>query len=213
MAKIEKKENGVFKSNLLIFYNLSLYLSGLFLVHKKALSLIELKNQNIFLDIGCGSGKLIFELDKIYKNKNLYGIDPSPKMIDLATTKSNKFKHRNDIHFKIAFGQDLPFVPDSVDFINSTLAFHHINIEDKIKVLREITRILKPGGLCLISDLGDRPRRILGHIFYLISSKHAFIKGNLQVIENELKDLGFQKIKTERNFGYIEHLLWKKPSY
>lgn len=188
------------------FYNIGAYLSGLVFVYIKTLKLIDLKRGDSLLDVGCGTGIILKKLHKKYDGSvKLYGIDPSPEMLQVAKAHSSS----DEIAFKIAYANDLPFINSQLDWVISTLAFHHMSPEEKIKAIGEMTRVLRSGGKILISDLG-RPKGILGWIFAYLSKSHSYTKGNMELIEQTLRQNNFQIITIGRTLGWIEHLLCQK---
>ncbi|MBI2474588.1 MAG: class I SAM-dependent methyltransferase [Candidatus Taylorbacteria bacterium] len=190
------------------FYNIGIALSGLFVIYNKAVRLIDLKAGDRLLDVGCGSGTMLKKLRAKFGNDvQLFGVDPSPQMLDVARSKAAGL----NITFKVAYGSDLPLIDRSQDWVISTLAFHHMPTEEKIKAVGELARVLKPGGLALISDLG-RPKGIVGSVLHLISRAHAFTAGNMDIVESELSKQGLVVTKIERSLGWVEHMLIQKAS-
>ena len=188
------------------FYNIGAYLSGLVFVYKKTLSLIDLKNGESLLDVGCGTAVVLRKLRKKFSQSvKLYGIDPSPEMLQVAKSRIAP----DEISLKIAYANDLPFVNNSLDWVISTLAFHHMPSDEKRKAIGEMARVLKPDGKILISDFG-RPKGLFGKIFAWISKGHSYTKGNMDLVEQVLEQNGFRVVKVGRTLGWIEHLLCQK---
>ena len=107
------------------------------------------------LDIGCGSGILSYALSEHFEN--VYGIDISQPMIDIAKAKrsSDNIKYINMNAETMSF--DFKF-----DFIVSRTTCHHIN--DKEKVLEKMVSLLSEGGKIIIIDNVSEvptPKRIL----------------------------------------------------
>ena len=96
------------------------------------------------LEIGCGPGRLMRPMARHFVE--IHGVDVSDEMIALAKDKlrdiPNAFPHHGD-------GSTLPqFADDSFDFIYSYAVFQHIPTREVVyQYLREIRRVLKPGGL------------------------------------------------------------------
>jgi ubiquinone/menaquinone biosynthesis C-methylase UbiE len=96
------------------------------------------------LEIGCGPGRLMRPMARHFTE--IHGVDVSDEMIGLAKEKlrdtPNAFPHAGD-------GSTLPqFEDDFFDFIYSYAVFQHIPSRDVVyQYLREIRRVLKPGGL------------------------------------------------------------------
>lgn len=95
------------------------------------------------LDIGCGYGSLVDYLCR--QGKNAVGIDSEPECIDIAR---RRFPGRGYI-----LGSFEQFPDRSFDHVVMKDALHHVFEERDVKVtLREIKRILKPGGTLVIFD-------------------------------------------------------------
>lgn len=112
--------------------------------HQQCLNFIKeyLKENNRILEIGCGTGNFLGRLEKLNKNLELFGLDESEKMIEIA---QRKFK---DINFKEGEAENLPLVDNYFDFIAIIDAFYYF--QDKRKVLSECSRVLKRNGFLFI---------------------------------------------------------------
>jgi SAM-dependent methyltransferase len=100
------------------------------------------------LDLGCGSGRHLVFLAK--NGFDVYGIDIAKSGIKLAKNwlKEEKLK----AHLKIGdIYKKLPYKDNFFDAIVSTQTLHHNRIEKIRKAIKEIERILKPGGLIFIT--------------------------------------------------------------
>ena len=102
------------------------------------------------LDIGCGCGGAAFHLLKKYKVKSVEGIDPEPLVIQTAKDLAIKNKLEDVTTFKQIKPGPLKYADESFDMVFSKEAFLHI--PDKEALLKDIHRILKPGGLIVVSD-------------------------------------------------------------
>lgn len=202
------EDSDLIKGKTARFYNIGAYLSGLVFIYKKNLSLIELKNGDSLLDVGCGTGKIIHQLEKKHANEiRFYGVDPSPEMLQIAKLYNPKSR----ISFKVAYADDLPFVNNSLDWVISTFAFHHMPAEEKVKAIGEIARVLKPGGKILISDFG-RPKGVFGKVFAWLSKGHSYTKDNMDLVEQTLKQNSFNIITITRTWGWVEHIVAERKT-
>ncbi|MFL6043642.1 MAG: class I SAM-dependent methyltransferase [Propionibacteriaceae bacterium] len=103
------------------------------------------------LDVGCGPGRLaMIFAERVLPGGSVHGIDPSPEMIKLATTRAQK--DGIPISFQVAFAQQLPFPDATFDALSCTLALHHVAEDDQRAAVEEMYRVLKPGGRLLIAE-------------------------------------------------------------
>ncbi len=111
-------------------------------------SLMDIKENMNFLDIGCGTGWALGQIAKIINGKgSFYGIDLSDKMIEKA--KEN-FKDNENFHFIKSNAESIPINDNLFDAIICTNSFHHYLNPDK--ALKEMYRLLKTGGKIYILD-------------------------------------------------------------
>jgi demethylmenaquinone methyltransferase/2-methoxy-6-polyprenyl-1,4-benzoquinol methylase len=117
------------------------------------------------LDVATGTGDLAFALSKAGA-REVVGADISDGMLDVARQKAATAKDRPAIRFERADAAALPF--SDADFDAVTVAFGVRNFEDLEGGLRELARVLKPGGTLAVLELG-KPRNGLlraGHAVY-----------------------------------------------
>lgn len=98
------------------------------------------------LDIGCGTGYLIDILQK-QKNALYCGLDLSPQMLKMA-----KQKLPQSVYLTEGSADSLPYEDNSFDVVTCIQSFHHYPKPEKS--MSEAYRVLKPGGLYIISDTG-----------------------------------------------------------
>lgn len=117
--------------------------------------LIEcVKPDDNVLDSGCGNGRLLDLLQD--KNINYIGLDNSSALIALAQ------KRYPGIDFQVGDALNLPFEDNSFDKIYSIAVLHHIPSQKlRLKFLSEAKRVLKPGGLLILTAWDLRKRRLL----------------------------------------------------
>lgn len=135
-------------------------------MHQSTLQLAQLKPGEDILDIGCGTGKLIFAAEKVVGlGGTAVGLDVEPIMIEQA--KANAAKTHSRATFGVASITEIPYPDNSFDVVTSSLVYHHLNQAEKVAGLQEVARVLKPNGRCLIVDLNPTRRslaaRLPGH--------------------------------------------------
>ena len=108
---------------------------------------IRLTNKTI-LDAGCGSGFGLKLIEESFHPSNLYGFDILPEQVLRAQKRKLKAK--------ISVGDitNIKFPSEMFDAVFVFTVLHHI--PDYPVALKEISRILKPGGVLLIDELNKR---------------------------------------------------------
>jgi demethylmenaquinone methyltransferase/2-methoxy-6-polyprenyl-1,4-benzoquinol methylase len=114
------------------------------------------------LDLCCGTGDMTFALRRAAASTaNLTGADFSHAMLQRASKKSDALKDRQPYWIE-ADALNLPFADASFDLVTSAFGFR--NLADYDAGLREIARVLKPGGECGILDFGE-PKGLMGSMY------------------------------------------------
>lgn len=113
-----------------------------------ALCHIKTEPGDYVLDVGCGGGKTVGKLSNMVGNGKVYGIDYS----DLCIKKAEKLNHKNVLCGKVklqkATVSALPFDSDKFDLVTAVETYYFW--PDKLNDLREIWRVLKPGGKIML---------------------------------------------------------------
>jgi len=120
------------------------------------------KGQRV-LDIGCGTGALT--LITARKGAEVKGIDVNPQMLEIAKKRALKANLIENIEFcEMGVAELGSEDSESYDSIVSGLCFSELTEDELIYTLKEVKRILKPGGALLIADevrSKSLPKRIL----------------------------------------------------
>jgi ubiquinone/menaquinone biosynthesis C-methylase UbiE len=112
------------------------------------ISMLGMRENMNFLDIGCGTGWAIGQAASLIDfNGSFYGVDLSQKMIEKA---EENFKKYSAFHFIRANSEYIPLEDNFFDIIICTNSFHHYFHPDK--AMKEIFRLLNPGGKIYILD-------------------------------------------------------------
>lgn len=97
------------------------------------------------LDVGCGDGRLLFELDKKFKNKKLAGIDYSARSIAFAKAFNPNIK------FLVGNITKDPLTEEKYDAVTLIEVLEHIAPESAPGFLVKLAGYLKPGGMLLLT--------------------------------------------------------------
>ena len=123
------------------------------------------------LDLACGTGDIAFELSR--RGARVTGLDITPRMVELAHSKNRPSPEprvpspespATSPVFVVGDMMALPFPDHAFDLI--TTGYGLRNVPDLRLALREIARVLRPGGLLLSLDF-NRPSNTLVRGIYL----------------------------------------------
>jgi SAM-dependent methyltransferase len=117
--------------------------------------------------------------------------DAATEMVDVARKKAEKTEQ--DIRFEPAVIEALPFPDEQFDLATSTLMLHHLPADVKRVGLREVRRVLKPGGRFLAVDFASSGGGIVGHL--LSAFGHAHAASSYTELEEMLRDAGFANVR------------------
>ena len=156
----------------------------------------ELKGK-VVLELGVGNGKTLISILK-QKPKKVYAIDFSAKAIE----KSQEI-FGDAATFVKADAKKLPFENDSFDVVAVYYVLNNSMKKDRERIIKEILRVLKMGGLCLFEDfsINDFRNKGIKHV-----DKNTIIKKNKiechffdkKEVRNLFEDFSSIKIKTFR---------------
>jgi ubiquinone/menaquinone biosynthesis C-methylase UbiE len=144
-------------------------------VREKVVSRARIEYGKIAVDLGAGTGFITEGL--IASGIKIIAVDQSRAMID---EMRRKFGNRSDIEYRLAEAGEIPVGDEEADYVFANMFLHHV--EDPGKTIREMARMLRAGGMAIISDL----------------DKHGF-----EFLRTEQKDrwLGFDRADIERWFA------------
>ena len=154
------------------------------------------------LDLGCGTGTLLLRLASRVPGARIAGVDADPAMLRQAQAKATAAGI--SLNLAPAWADALPFADGSFDVVLSSLFFHHLQPNDKRRSLREVLRVLRPGGRVLIADF-SRPASWVGRAaFHLVrlldgyANTRDHAEGRLPEL---MRDAGFVDVSTLHSLG------------
>lgn len=162
---------------------------------------LNLDNFNRILDFGVGSGFYLPYLVKILKSEGkIFAIDLQEELLECAKNKSEKFQLSEKIEFYLVKEKEiLPFSENFFDFIYLAFTFHEL--DNPNFTLREIRRVMIPGGKLLLIDW-NKKERDMGP-----APSEVF---DYEEIEDYLKATNFKILKTFKNHPYVFIFLAEK---
>lgn len=135
---------------------------------KKLIRLLSNQHPKTILDIATGTADLAIASASLQPEK-ITGIDISQGMLDIGNIKIKEKKLDALIELLQADSEQLPFAENSFDAI--TVAFGVRNFEHLSVGLKEMYRVLKPGGTCLVLEF-SQPQSFPVKQFYWFYSKY-----------------------------------------
>ena len=156
------------------------------------------------LDVGCGTGFLIDILAK-RKPARYCGVDLSDGMIRVA-----KGKDIPGAEFIVGSADKLAYPDESFDIVACSQSFHHYPYPEK--AMREAKRVLKHGGLYILSDtgIGGIGAWIDNHILFKLMKSGDCHTTNRRGIEKMMADAGFTIADSRQIRGMIYTVTGKK---
>jgi ubiquinone/menaquinone biosynthesis C-methylase UbiE len=129
---------------------------GLFpdVVREEALAAAGVQAGETAADIGAGTGFLTEAL--VARGLKVIAVDPSEVMLEAL---SQKFPDSDVVECRTGVVEGLPIEDESVDHTFANMLLHHA--EDPPGAVREMTRILRPGGRLVITDLDAHEHEFL----------------------------------------------------
>ena len=156
------------------------------------------------LDVGCGTGTLLTELKKRYPSCTAYGLDGDPRILALA--ERNAESAGAELQLDRAMSFEMPYENESFDRVFSSLFFHHLTRSSKKLTLKEIRRVLKPGGELHIADWGKPSNWLMRLAILQVQLLDGFettrdnVAGILPAIAS---DSGFDGVRTTTTFPTV----------
>jgi len=133
------------------------------------------------MDLGCGSGAFTpFVARAVGEQSKVYAVDIQPAMLKQLERKLPETENQDisNIELKQASAYDLPFEDGSLDLVYMVTVLQEI--PDRGKALREIKRVLKPGGILAVTEFLPDPDYPLRSATIKICQREGFIlDGNL----------------------------------
>jgi len=124
------------------------------------------------LDLGCGTGTLTLLIKSYYPRAEVVGLDGDPNVLEAARTKAARARLKVRFDHGMAF--EPPYPDAFFDRVISSLMFHHLTRENKERTLREVFRLLRPGGELHVADWGKARHWPMRVAFLLVQMLDGF---------------------------------------
>jgi ubiquinone/menaquinone biosynthesis C-methylase UbiE len=153
------------------------------------------------LDVGCGTGTLCVSIKQLHPFVDVIGIDPDPRALERARRKAGK--SGVSVRFDQGFADALGYTGQAFDRVFSSMMFHHLPADEQPRMLREIRRVLKPGGRLELLDFAGRDSQAHGVLGRLVHSHHQLAGNDEQRILALMADAGFTAARCTGTQGSV----------
>jgi arsenite methyltransferase len=119
-------------------------------VRETAIAKAYLHSEMVVADVGAGTGFVAAGLAPLVRR--VYVVDGSAAMIEVAKKNLSQF---SNVEFHEAEGGSLPFPEESLDAVFANMYLHHT--PSPLDAIREMVRVLRPGGRLVITDMDEHP--------------------------------------------------------
>jgi ubiquinone/menaquinone biosynthesis C-methylase UbiE len=158
------------------------------------LSHISIDKRDTILDAGCGGGRTVNKLAAIASQGKVYGVDFSKESVAFAKRVNKQWIDTDRVEIREASVSQLPFSADVFSVV--TAVETHFWWPDLPSDMREVLRVLKPGGvLIIIAEVYKGANTVTAKL----AEKYALLSGMKLLTANEHRELfanaGYSDVK------------------
>ncbi|WP_025846366.1 demethylmenaquinone methyltransferase [Paenibacillus ehimensis] len=140
---------------------------------------MNVKPGSTAIDLCCGTGDWTISLAQASGTGKIVGLDFSQNMLDVGGEKIKRLGMDKQIELVQGNAMALPFEDHSFDY--ATIGFALRNVPDLVKVIEEMQRVVKPGGMVVSLELSKPTWQPFKSIYYFYFQKVLPLLGKLIV--------------------------------
>lgn len=154
-------------------------------VREKAYAVADLKRGRTAADIGAGTGFITEGL--VGEGLRVIAVDQSDTML---AEMRRKFAGMDSVEYRVGAAENLPIADQAVDYVFANMYLHHV--ESPPSAIKEMVRILNPGGRVVLTDLDE-------HHFEFLKREHhdRWMGFKREDVERWLREAGLQNVGTD----------------
>lgn len=166
------------------------------------------------LDLATGTADVAIEVTRRIPGCRVVGIDPSSGMLEVGRTKIARAGLEDRIELRVGDGMDIPSETGAFD--GAIMSFGIRNVPDRPRCLREIARVVRPGGPVVLLELTEPEgrglavgarwwkRHVVPRLGALLSStpEYAYLEESIRGFPAPadfapiMRDCGFESVET-----------------
>ena len=143
---------GMSRNWLLPLYDPLTRLLGVRRIHRRLLDQAGVRPGQRVLEIGCGTGILLLTAKQTQPAATVVGVDPD--LTALARAQRKARRRGLAVQLDRGYADELPYPDHSVDVVLSSFMLHHVPADRREPAIREVRRVLSPGGVLHLVDIG-----------------------------------------------------------
>ena len=130
---------------------------------RRAIAATTLPPHGRLLDVCTGTADMALEAARQFPGAEIVGVDFSVPMVELGKEKVVRAGLSERIRLRVAPAEALPLPGSSFDAV--TIAFGLRNVPDRPRALREMHRVLRPGGRAVVLEFTTPPGRLFRRLY------------------------------------------------
>ena len=147
---------------------------------KRTVAALALTGPARVLDVATGTGDLAIDIARRHRDATVVGVDPSVGMLEVGRRKIAARGLADRIELVEGDAQALAFPDDH--FAGATIAFGIRNVPDRAAGLREMARVVRPGGRVCVLELGEPRGGVMAplarfHVHVVVPRLGALLSG------------------------------------
>ena len=147
---------------------------------RRTVDAMQLAKGHRVLDLATGTADLALMIADRHPGVEVVGVDPSHNMLAIGREKVRQQQRADRVRLDAGDAQELPFADDSFDAC--CIAFGIRNVPDRPRALREMGRVVRPGGRIAILELSEPRNGLIGplarfHVHEVVPRLGAMLSG------------------------------------